>query len=72
MRVYLAVTADKYELPLAIADSADELGQILGRSRNDIWVTISRKNVSVGKINGHHYRIIRVDIDEEDEDDDDG
>lgn len=68
MKVYLVVTADEYELPLAVADTADELSRILGRTVNDIYVTISRQNVSQGQLNGYNYRIIRVDIGEEDDD----
>lgn len=41
MKLYLAVTADKYELPVCVADSAAELGACLGRKREHILKTIS-------------------------------
>lgn len=70
MKVYLLVTADKYELPLMVCDSAGEVAELLGRERGDIYSTISRKLVSQGTFNGYHYRIIVVDIDEEDDEND--
>lgn len=36
MKVYMMVTKDEYELPLAVADSAKELAEITGRSVNTI------------------------------------
>ena len=67
MNVYMAVTADELELPLIVADSASELGRILGRTRGDIFSMLSRKSVSLTTFNGYRYRIIKVDIDEEDD-----
>lgn len=41
MKLYMAVTADKYELPVCVADSAAELGALLGRRREYILKLIS-------------------------------
>lgn len=68
MTLYLLVTADKYELPLAVCDSAGEVAELLGRVRGDIYTTIARKLVSRETFNGHQFRIIKVEIDEEDDD----
>lgn len=68
MRVYMIVTADKYELPLAVRDSVGEIADLLGRHRGEIQTMITRKYVSQGKYNGFRYRVIRVNIDEEDDD----
>lgn len=38
----MAVTPDKYELPIAVADSAEELAQMLGVTPRAIYHTISR------------------------------
>ncbi len=35
-KVYMKVTMDKYELPLAVADSAKELAEICGTTVNNI------------------------------------
>lgn len=34
--IWMAVTPDKYELPVAVADSAKELGMLLGKTANAI------------------------------------
>lgn len=68
MRVYMLVTADKYELPLAVRDTVGEIADLLGRLKYDVYASISKKQVSQEKYNGFRYKIIKVDIDEEDED----
>ena len=68
MRVYMLVTADKYELPLAVRDTVGEIADLLGRLKYDVYASISKKQVSQEKYNGFRYKIIKIDIDEEDED----
>ena len=41
MNIWLKVTNDKYELPVAVADSASELAQLLGIKKNNIFSAIS-------------------------------
>ncbi|MBQ1572508.1 MAG: hypothetical protein IIZ78_15370 [Clostridiales bacterium] len=36
MKIYMRVTEDEYELPIAVADSQTELAQMVGVSRNSI------------------------------------
>lgn len=43
MYVYMYVTTDKYELPIAIADSPKELAAILGTTNNAVSSAISHK-----------------------------
>lgn len=40
--MYMAITTDKYELPLAVADTARELGNLVGVSANLIHSSISK------------------------------
>lgn len=68
MTVYMLITADKYELPLAVRDSVGEIADLLCRLKYDVYATISKKQVSQEKYNGFRYKIIKVDIDEEDDD----
>lgn len=68
MKVYMLITADKYELPLAVRDTVGEIGDLLGRLKYDVLATISKKQVSKYPYNGFKYRIIKVEIDEEDDD----
>lgn len=60
--MYMAVTPDKYELPLAVCDTAGELGAKFGVSANLIQSSIS-KNQS-GRNRG--FKFVKVnDVEEE-------
>lgn len=48
--LYLAVTNDKYELPIAVADSASELAKMLGLSVCTIYTGVFREAKNVRKI----------------------
>lgn len=69
--VYMAVTADRYELPLAVADSAGELAALLGISKGAVWqrgyCTRVGRDRHPGKVRG--YIIVKVDLDGEEDDD---
>lgn len=68
MTLYVVITADKYELPLAVRDTQDEIEQLLGRSGEDVSSMISRKTTSMTRFNGFRYRIVRVNVDDEEDD----
>lgn len=55
--IWMAVTADRLELPIAIADTAEELSKILGINRTSVMTNALRKES--GKISGR--RIVKVD-----------
>lgn len=42
-KLYIYATKDEYELPLIIADSAEELAQKLGTTKNVVLSCISHK-----------------------------
>ena len=63
--LWLAVTADKYELPIAVADTAKDLGQMLGISKNAI--IIQAQLDLDGTRSGR--KLIKVPIGEEDDKD---
>ena len=42
MTVYMEVTTDKYELPVAMADSARELSRMTGAPISTIYKSVSR------------------------------
>ena len=52
--LWLAVTADKYELPIAVADSAKELAAMCGVSTSTIISSAKRNNS--GTLSGKRYR----------------
>lgn len=56
----MAVTADKYELPICIEDTATLLAKKLGVDRNHIYSHISKN--SNGRYNG--YKVVKVNIGE--------
>lgn len=68
--IWMAVTADQYELPLAVADTAPELAKILGISKRAVWQGEHQACVGIirnpGKICG--YKIIKLSIDSEEDD----
>lgn len=59
MTLWMKVTNDKYELPLVVADSVQELADILGVSRNSIYSSMS--HVKAGDSKNTPYRKVEVD-----------
>lgn len=43
LKLYLRVTNDQYELPVAVAESPKELAQLLGITANNVKSSISHK-----------------------------
>ena len=64
MTLWLYVSDDKYELPLAVADSACNLAKKLGIKTNTIQAAMSR-----AKRFGYKCRYIKVVVDESEEED---
>lgn len=65
MMVWVAVTPDRYELPIAVGDSARELAQMLGVSTQSIFKTIWRhaeKERSGKRVKPSKWRIYKVEI----------
>lgn len=60
MTIYMKVTKDIYELPIAVAESPRELADMLGTTKNTVLSCISKKLPTWKKITV------------EDEEDDDG
>lgn len=69
MTLYMLVTADKYELPLAVRDNVGEIADLIGRLKYDVYSSISKKQVSQDTYNGFRYKIIKVVIDDEEDED---
>lgn len=61
MTLWEKVTSDKYELPLAVADSVPELAKILGVSETSIYSSLSHNRKE-----GRHtaYRKVEIPDDE--------
>ena len=56
--IWMKITNDEYELPLAVADTAQELADIVGTTKNCIVSTISKFNK--GKLKRTHYICVKV------------
>ena len=60
MFVYMKITKDRYELPVAVADTGEELAKICGVSINNVYNTMRS-----ARANGYRCQYIRVKIEED-------
>lgn len=61
MKIYLAVTADEYELPVSVVDSPAELAEIYGMTRGSVLSAISNHSTcKYAKV-----KFIRIEIEED-------
>lgn len=51
--LWMLVEADKYELPLAVADSARELGEMVGSNKHNVETNVCKG--SNGRLSGVKY-----------------
>ncbi len=58
--VYMKITTDRYELPLAVADTGAELAKICGTSENNVYNAIRK-----AKLMGHRCQYVRVEVEAE-------
>lgn len=62
--LYVAYTQDKYELPIAVADTAEELARMLGITANRIYSVIS-KTKKYGYRYPKYRRVVIPEVDDE-------
>ena len=56
--LWLAVETDKYELPIAVCDTAEELGRLFGIKKSSVIDAVSKQRN--GRENGYKYvKVIR-------------
>lgn len=60
MYLYMAVTPDEYELPIAVEDSVSKLAARLGIRSNTINVSIWRVSRTKGKLG---MKFVKVEVD---------
>lgn len=58
-KLYIAISKDEYELPIAVADTPTELARMIGVSRKTIYNQMSR--TKHGTIKQAIYRAVEVD-----------
>ena len=61
MNIYMAVDLEYYELPYAIADTAEELAKMCVVTKNNVYSTIS--HVKSGRYQRGRY--VKVEVDDE-------
>jgi hypothetical protein len=64
MKLYLAVTADEYELPIAVEETCAELARRFGITNASLLSTLSHGD-STGRYSGHKFIRIEVEDDED-------
>lgn len=65
--VYMAVTADKYELPVALENTARELSRKLGLEQNHVSLAISKNTRATTLKSGLKVKFVKVHIDDDDD-----
>lgn len=70
MTLYMAVTADEYELPLLVEEDLSEFAEKLGKKKRTVIDEFTRIKSGKGNYNGGYcgYRMVKVDVEEFDED----
>lgn len=68
MKLYMAVTADKYELPMVVEESTKKLSEKLGRNRRSVTEEFSRMRRGFyprcnGKLRGYILKEVEVNDD---------
>lgn len=63
MNIYMAVTNDKYELPVAFGETLSELASMVGSNPSNISRNI--KNYKTAKRHWGKYRYVKVEIEDE-------
>lgn len=59
MRIYMAVTADKYELPLGVYDNAQDMADAYGTTRATCYHCIWS-----GRKHRKKFRFVKVEVEE--------
>lgn len=60
MTLFMKVTKDKYELPIAVAESVHELSLMTGDKKMSIWNAIGHRNRT-----GYKTAYVRVEVDDD-------
>ena len=61
-KLYMAVTTDKYELPIYVTDSLRELSVLVNRSVINISSCITRDSPTAGRLTGYRFKKVEVEV----------
>lgn len=59
-KLFMAVTPDEYELPLAPPDTAKNLAELFGTTPNNIWSQVSHQKTRGGQKRANYHNDIGV------------
>ena len=62
MTLWMEITTDDLELPLVVAGSATELARKIGKTKNNIYSSVSK-----AKTRGYRSRYVKVEVEVEDD-----
>ena len=68
MTLYMAVTADKYELPIAVSSQIYYLARMLGKSERRVSGELSRIRNGRASTNGRRRGYVLMEVEVEDDD----
>lgn len=57
MKLYLAVTADRYELPVAVTETVSELSRVTGTRTDVIYRALRDDRHNTGRVRGVRFRM---------------
>ena len=63
MKLYIAVTADRYELPICVTDNVPSLAKMLGVKTNSLHTQLSRGEERTGGKSG--YTVMKVEVEDD-------
>lgn len=64
--LYVAVTGDRYELPIAVAETAKELAKMLGVKENSIYKAVHRQKHGLVKGLKKEIKYYKIELEDDD------
>lgn len=65
MKLYMAVTNDRYQLPLGVSEDPGELAKMLGVKRQTILCDLCPSRKHRSKEKKRDYKVVRIRMEEE-------
>lgn len=67
MKLYMAVTADRYELPLFVTNSAKEMAQFMQQPIRQVYTLVCPSRSNRFKDNGKNrgYNLVRIEVEDD-------
>lgn len=66
-KIYIKVSADKYELPVGVADTVQELALLTGVHISSVWRGLRNSKKQCNHVRQHLYECVEVDWEDDDD-----